>query len=194
MIDGGQSCSRPKWRWLVAPGITAFITFWLLIALGVWQLQRYKLKEGIEAVIHEAALEAPVALPARPSPYEKVFISGRWVPGKAALYGDIVHDAPAGPIAGGELIMPFRRPNGQIVLVDLGWVPEQSPSPLAEPAGETRVVGYVHAPILPGWFAAPDDPGQELYYTLNPARMGAGLGFVTVAPYTLIAMGPLPPP
>ncbi len=186
-----DSSAPPKWRRLIAPGIAAFITFWLLIALGVWQLHRLKWKEGILASIHQAEIAAPIPLPENPTPFEKVSISGTWIPGKAALYGDEVHDTPAGPVPGGELIQPLRRPNGDIVLVDLGWVPEQSPVPLPSPAAPA---GYLHAPITPNFLSPADDPARNLYYTLDPARIGAGLGFPEVAPYILIEMGPLPPP
>ncbi len=182
------------WRRLAAPGIAAFITFWLLIALGVWQLHRLKWKEGILAEIHLAAISAPIPLPAHPTPFEKVSLAGRWIPGKAALYGDEVHDSPHGPIAGGEIIMPFQQPDGRITLVDLGWVPEQKPAPLPEPAGPASAVGYLHAPIAPGWFAGTDDPADGLYYTLNSQKIAAGMGLANVTPYILIAMGPLPPP
>jgi surfeit locus 1 family protein len=182
------------WRRIRGPGIAAFIAFWVLLGLGYWQLQRLAWKEGIIAAIHHAAISAPVPLPENPTPFEKVSIQGSWIPGKAALYGDEVHDAPAGPIEGGELIMPFQRPNGEVILVDLGWVPQTSPTPIPEPTGSTQVSGYLHAPIPPGWFAGTDSPAQGLYYTLNPDKIGAGLGFGLVAPYTLIAMGPLPPP
>lgn len=185
---------KPKWRRLIAPGIAAFITLWLLIALGVWQLHRLKWKEGILAEIHQAAISAPIPLPAHPTPFEKVLITGSWVPGKAALYGEIVHDSPNGPVAGGEIIMPLRRPNGQIVLVDLGWVPQQTATPLPEPPGTAEVAGYLHASIEPGWFAGTDDPAQNLYYTLDTGKIAAGLHLTDVAPHILIAMGPLPPP
>jgi surfeit locus 1 family protein len=186
--------ARPDYRRLIAPGIAAFICFWVFIALGVWQLHRLKWKEGIIAVIHQAAISAPVPMPANPTPFEKIYLTGSWIPGKAALYGDEVHDGPTTPIPGGELIMPFREQNGTVVLVDLGWVPQTSPAPVAVPPGLATVTGYLHSPNTPGWFAAPDDPARQLYYTLDPARIGAGLGFTSVAPFTLIAMGPLPPP
>jgi surfeit locus 1 family protein len=178
----------------VAPGVATVVGVCLLVALGVWQLHRLKWKEGIIAEIRQAQVSAPVPLPAHPTPFEKVAIAGTWIPGKAALYGDEVHDSPHGPIAGGELIMPLRRPDGQVVLVDLGWVPQSVPQPIVEPPGRSEAVGYVHAPITPGWFAGTDDPKAELYYTLDPARIGAGMGFARVAPYVLIAMGPKPPP
>jgi surfeit locus 1 family protein len=62
------------------------------------------------------------------------------------------------------------------------------------PGGTTTAVGYLHAPIAPNFFSGADQPGAGLYYTLDPARIGAGMGLGTVAPFTLIAMGPLPPP
>jgi len=183
-----------RYRRLIAPGIAAFLLFCLMMALGVWQLHRLKWKEGILASIHTAEISAPIPLPANPAPFEKVSIAGTWVPGHAALYGDEVHDSPNGPIEGGELIMPLLRPGGSIVLVDLGWVPQTRPQPVAVPAGLTSATGYLHGAIEPGWFAGKDDPAHGLYYTLDPAKIGAGMGLQNIAPFMLIGMGPLPPP
>jgi surfeit locus 1 family protein len=180
------------WRRLIAPGISAFIVFWLLIALGVWQMHRLTWKEGIIASIRQAQAAAPVQLPPDPSPFEKVIVTGTWIPGKAALYGDEVHDSPNGPVPGAELIMPLRRADGEVVLVDLGWVPEATPVPMANPPA--AAVGYIHAPIHADWTSGTDDPAQGLYYTLDPQKIGAGLGLANVAPYTLIVLGPMPPP
>ncbi len=181
-----------NWRRLIAPGITAFIVFWLLIAMGVWQLHRLQWKEGIIASISEAQAASPIALPVTPSPFEKVIVTGVWIPGKAALYGDEVHDSPHGPVPGAELIMPLQRPDGSVVLVNLGWVPQAAPTPLSNPPASA--VGYIHAPIRANWLSPPDDPAHGLYYTLDPQRIGAGLSLQNVAPYVLIVLGPLPPP
>jgi surfeit locus 1 family protein len=183
-----------NWRRLKAPGISAFICFWLLIALGIWQLQRLKWKEGILAQIHTAEISAPIPLPVHPNRFEKVVISGAWIPGKSVLYSDEVHDAPAGPIEGGELIMPFQQTAGPVILVDLGWVPEKKPKPAPVPAGNVSVIGYIHQTESPGLFAEQDVPAAGLYYTLNPGKIGADLGFANVEPFVLIAMGPMPPP
>jgi surfeit locus 1 family protein len=193
--SGEGRVQRPaNWRRLIAPGIAAVLTFCLLIALGVWQLQRLKWKQAILASIHTAAISAPIPMPAHPTPFQKVTITGQWIQGKAALYGDEVHDSPNGPIPGGELIMPFQEANGAIILVDLGWVPQTVPKPWPEPAGTAAAIGYLHAPSPPAMFAGTDDPNAGLYYTLDPQRIAAGMGLPTVAPYTLIAMGPMPPP
>jgi surfeit locus 1 family protein len=187
------SRENPRWRRLRAPGIAAFICFWLLIGLGVWQLYRLQWKEGILAQIHLAEISPPIALPAHPNRFEKVIVSGTWVPGKAILYGDEVHDGPVTPVEGGQLIQPLREASGRVILVDLGWVPERKPVAVAMPAGPVSVVGYIHKTESPGWFAGQDDPAAGLYYTLNPAKMGAAMGFAEVAPFALVAMGPLPP-
>ncbi len=183
---------RQKWRRIRGVTIATFLCFWTLIALGVWQLHRLTWKEGILADLHTAALAPPVALPANPTPFEKVFATGTWLPGKAALYGDEVHDTPAGPVEGGEIIVPLRRADNSVLLVDLGWIAGRTPTiPTNLPATPT---GYLHAPIAPGWFAGADDPAHGLFYTLDPARIAAGLGLGPVLPEILICLGPLPPP
>lgn len=181
-----------RWRRLIWPGVAAFLCFWLLIGLGVWQLHRLKWKEGILADIHRAELAPPVPLPARPGRFQKVAVQGVWLPNKAALYGDEVHDGPVTPVEGGQLIQPLRTSSGQTILVDLGWVPERAPQ-VAE-TGPASVVGYVRASVDPGWFAGKDKPGAGLYYTLTAGRIGAGMGLPHVAPFVLVAMGALPPP
>lgn len=180
------------WRRLLAPGIAAFICFWLLIALGIWQLHRLAWKEAILANIQRAEISAPIPLPAHPTPFQKIFATGTWIPGKAALYGDEVHDSATGPIPGGELIQPLRLPNGNILLADLGWVPQQTPTPFAPP-GPVTLSGYLHDPIIPDWTSGADDPVHGHFYTLNPQNIAAGLKLPAVLPYTLIVMGPLPP-
>jgi surfeit locus 1 family protein len=185
---------KPDYRRIKTAGISAFILFWVLISLGVWQLYRLKWKEGILAQIHTAEISAPIPLPSHPNRFEKVQVSGIWIPGKAALYGDEVHDTPTGPIGGGQLLVPLRQTNGQIMFVDLGWVHETTPVPPALPAGVQSVTGYIHKTEKPGWFAGADNQAIGLYYTLNPEKIAAAMGLADVSPYAIIAMGPMPPP
>ncbi len=145
------------------------------------------------AQLHIAEISPPIPLPSHPNRFEKVIVSGVWVPGVAVLYGDEVHDGPVTPVEGGELIQPFREASGRVILVDLGWVPERTPVPITLPSGSASVVGYIHQTESPGWFAGQDNPAAKLYYTLNPARIGADMGFTNVAPFALVAMGPMSP-
>jgi surfeit locus 1 family protein len=185
---------RSKLHRIKSAAIAAFILFWVLIALGVWQLYRLQWKEGILAAIHQAEISAPIPLPAHPNRFQKVVISGHWMSAKAVLYGDEVHDTPTGPIEGGQLVMPFMRDTGQPILVDVGWVHEQAPEPAAEPTGKVSVVGYIHKSEAPGWFVGADQPSLGLYYTLNPEKIATAMGISGIAPFALIEIGPLPPP
>ena len=183
---------RARWRRLVGMGVISVVGIILLIALGVWQVHRYKYKLGIQAEIHAAQLARPVKLGARPSPYQKVAITGRWLAGKAVLYGDQVRNSPAGPVRGAQLIMPFRRDSGEIVLVDLGWIPGSTAHPVPVPGGRTEVSGYVKAPNAPGLFSAKNDPEAGIFYTLDPKAIGRALGLDHVADLTLVMLGPKP--
>lgn len=188
----GLALTRSGWRRLAGMGTISLVTFWILIALGVWQVHRWHYKDRVQRQIDAAQLAPPVPMPARPSPYQKVAIAGQWIAGSAAFYGDQVRNSPDGPVQGAQLIMPFRRDTGEVVLVDLGWVPGTVPKPVPVPAGPATVSGYVQKALKPGLFSAADNVAGRVFYTLDPQRIGAGLGFDHVADFTLIVVGPRP--
>lgn len=183
---------RARWRRLVGMGVISVVGTALLIALGVWQVHRYEYKMAVQAEIHAAQLAPPVPLGPQPSPYQKVAVVGHWLDSKAAFYGDQVRNSPAGPVRGAQLIMPFRRDSGGVVLVDLGWVRGSTPRPVPVPVGRTEVSGYVRAPRKPGLFSARNDPAAGIFYTLDPEAIGAGLGLHEITPFTLVMLGPKP--
>jgi surfeit locus 1 family protein len=165
----------------------------ILIALGVWQLQRREWKLGILAAIDRAESGPAVALGADPAAFAKVFVTGTLLPARA-LYGIEVRDQLGGqPREGAQLVGVVRRPGAPDVVVDLGWVPidDGAPDPLraVEPARVVTVTGYVRAPEHPNWLSARDDPGARRFYALDPAAIGAALGVADVAPFTLVALG-----
>ena len=176
----------------MGPGVAAVILFWCLIALGVWQVHRYHYKQGILAAVAQAQLEPPVPLPAHPTRFEKVAVSGVWLADRAAFYGDQIRDTPAGQVQGAQLVMPLRRKDGQIVLVDLGWVQGTSPAPVPVPSGIVQVSGYVEPASRRGVFAARDNAAKLIFYTLAPRRIGTAMGFSDVADFTLVMLGPPP--
>lgn len=179
---------------LLGPAISTLVMLALLVGLGVWQIERLHWKLGILAQIDRAEALPPVRLPVHPSPFAKVEISGVWQNAAQALYGAEGRDSlAAGPQMGGQLIMPLLRPGQPPVLVDRGWIPSGRLGHVAAPGGMTTVQGYVRAADHPHLFSATDDPAAHLFYTLDPAAIGAALGLPRVAPFTLIAMGPTPP-
>jgi surfeit locus 1 family protein len=159
----------------------------VLIGLGVWQLERRAWKLGVLAQIDRAESGPAIPMPADPPPFAKVRATGTLRPDLQARYGSDVRDLPSGPVIGSFLIEPLERPGQDPLLVNLGWVPTGQS---VAPAG-TAVEGYIRTPGRPGPFSAPDDPAQHRFFTLDPAPIGASLGLPHVAPFVLVAMGPV---
>lgn len=179
-------------RRLLVPVVSTVLMLAVLVGLGTWQVERLAWKRRLLAEIAAAEQAPAVALPAAPSPFTKVAVQGRLRPDLAALYGAEVREGRAGPVLGGQIIVPLERDGVPPVLVDLGWVPADRRASLPLPPGEVTIAGYVRPPDHPGLFSASDDPKARLFYTLDPRAIGAALGLKEVAPFTLVALGPTP--
>jgi len=165
----------------------------VLLGLGTWQVERLHWKQALLAQIALAEAAPPIQLPAHPRPFTKVAATGHLRNDLSAQYGAEVHDTSFGPQLGSRLIVPLERQGADPVLVDRGWVSSSRRQPISLPAGEVTIEGYVRPGDRPGFFAAKDDPAERLFYTLDPAAIGAALGLQRVAPFVLVAMGPPPP-
>ena len=166
----------------------------VLLGLGTWQIHRLAWKEAILARIAAAQAAAAVKLPADPGPFEKVSVTGRFLPGATALYGVEVRDLPTGATMGGQLLMPFDA-DGRVILVDRGWVPSTAAitaPTVAAPPGPVTLVGFARPAERPGVLSPTDDTVGRLFFTLNPKRIGAALGLGPVAPFTFVVLGPPP--
>jgi surfeit locus 1 family protein len=183
---------RARWRRLIGMGVFSLVMLVLLLTLGVWQVHRWHYKDRIQREIIAAQLLPPIRLPPHPTPYQKVAISGHWLATKAAFFADQIRNSPAGPLQGSQLIMPFQRRNGDVVMVDLGWVQGTTPQPSPVPAGPAVVSGYVQAAQNFGPFAAKSNAAKRMFYTLDPRQIGAALGLHHVQNFTLIVLGPQP--
>jgi surfeit locus 1 family protein len=117
-----------------------------------------------------------------------VSATGTFLPDKASLYGAEVRDIMSGPAMGARMIEPMRRTNGEVILVDRGWVPTSRPGPLDEPPGVVTVSGYVRVGDRPGWFSAQDDPVRRRFFTLDPKAIGAAIGQPDVPPFVLVVL------
>jgi surfeit locus 1 family protein len=178
----------PKGR-LIVPGVITLLMLAVLIGLGVWQLERRAWKLSVLAQIDQAESGPAIPMPADPPPFAKVRVTGTLRPDLQARYGSDVRELPSGSAIGAYLIEPLERPGQEPLLVDLGWVPTGQ---TVAPSG-TVVEGYIRAPSRPGLFSAKDDPAGRRFFTLDPAPIAASLGLARVAPFTLVAMGPVTP-
>jgi len=165
----------------------------VLLGLGTWQVYRLRWKQAILAQLAHAEAAPPIPLPDIPEPYTKVAVTGHLRADLSAQYAVEVRDTRDGPQMGTYLVQPLERTAELPLLVERGWVPQKRATPIDQPQGQTTIVGYIHEPDTPGLFSAKDDPAARIFYTLNPAAIGASLGLGHVAPFILVALGPAPP-
>ncbi len=173
-------------RRLVVPAISTVAMLAVLLSLGFWQMERRAWKNDLMARFDAAELLPAIPMPNTPDSFAKVRLEGRLRTDLQAFYGAEVH----GEVLGAQLIMPLERNGADTVLVDLGWVPMARRDPLVLPQG--AVEGYVRPAEHAGRFSATDNPGQRLFYTLDPAPIADALGLARVAPFTLVALGHAP--
>jgi surfeit locus 1 family protein len=170
----------------------------VLLGLGSWQVKRLFWKQALLAQIAQAEASGPVPLPrteagGMPSPFMKISATGTFLPDETALYGAEVRDvAPGagggGPTMGAQLIEPMREVNGELILVDRGWVPLSRSAPLDQPTGEVTVSGYVRLGDSQHWFSAADDPSARRFFTLDPQAIGTAMRLPGIRPFVLVVL------
>jgi len=126
----------------------------ILIALGVWQMQRLAWKEGVLAQIESRINDAPIALPATLDPATDAYLP---IQTQGTLDGNtlriLVSQKDVG--AGYRLITALDT-GARRVLVDRGFIPTGAPdAPL--PTGAITVTGNLQWPQeIDGYTPAPD--------------------------------------
>lgn len=143
----------------------------VLLALGVWQLQRLEWKRGILAEIEASIGAPPLAVPPDPDPGTHRFLSvtaaGRVLP--RALR--VLTTDEGGPAF--RIVSPFET-GGRTLLLDRGVIPAGAPLP-PPPAGERIVEGNLHWPEADS-FTPPPDPAEGLWYARDVRSMAEELG------------------
>lgn len=174
--------------------IATLVALAILIALGVWQLQRLKWKEGLLA--HIAALQSAAARPIEPvldalsqgrdEDFTRVKVT---CPGLATapfveLYGIIQGQAGARLISACAVESARYR----TVLVDRGFVPDTvTARPAVDRAATTPLVvtGVLRKPERGNLFTPPSGPRR--WFVRDAAGMARQLNAPAPAPYFLMA-------
>ena len=146
----------------------------ILIALGIWQLQRLQWKEAKLAAIEAMLVQAPVSLPdavdAGADRYRGVTVAGRFT-GEVVFSLDSMRDA--GP--GKRVIAVLQTAAGRRVLVDRGiWLEGTSATPLL--AHEAVVAGNLDWPQEVDSFTPPPDVKTGLWFARDVGAMAKVLG------------------
>ena len=172
---------KPRaWPVVLAAGVGVAI----LLALGVWQLDRLAWKQDLLAQLAANISAEPVDL----ARAEAVAASGgtnEFL--KVAVRGRFNHDAEMRMISvhdggpGWEIITPLITEDGRAVLVDRGVVPDREKDAIDRPADPVEVTGYVrNYSGRQGFFAPENDPASGVWYwwdvpaMLANARLPAG--------------------
>jgi len=194
-------------RSLLLPGVVAAAGFAVLIALGIWQLERKAWKENLIATLAERMSAPPSRLPlpeqwagldqARDE-FRRVAMRGEFKPGREArVYSGAaaLREDVKGP--GYFAFSPMQLPDGSTVAVNRGYVdnpnPDASLKSLALPKSGAEIVGALRWPEQPGWFVAPYSDRQDLWFARDHRAMAARYGWGEVAPFYVEMESPAPP-
>jgi len=188
--------------WVLA--IAAAILFAILVALGIWQLERRAWKEALIARVEAGLAAAPSPAPG-PAVWPTLDLTGmEYQPVQVTGVFDhanevhVVHTLadPKGPFGGigYQVFTPLRTSEGWWVYVNRGFVPRERKDPTArgegQIAGEVVVTGLLRAPHRRSWFTPGDDIEDNAWFSRDPVPFAAasGLPADAVAPYYIDAM------
>lgn len=179
--------ARPS-LWLTVPSLAAFV---LLIALGVWQVERRAWKlaliDRVEQRVHAPAqpIPAPASWPAVAAAndeYRHVRLAGRFLHDRETLVQAVTEEGP-----GYWVLTPLQRDDGTIVLVNRGFVPSErrdaSTRQGGSPDGKVEITGLLRMTEPKGGFLRNNVPQHNRWYSRDVAAIAAARGLAHVAPF-----------
>jgi surfeit locus 1 family protein len=183
-------------RPLLAPGVAALVVFAILLALGVWQLERKAWKDGLITQIETRVHGAPGEIVpegqwaewrATDDEFRRVGLTGTFLHDKEVAVHGLLSAQRGSPVQGFYLFTPLRLASGAAVMVNRGFVPSELRDSARRteprPAGEAAVTGLVRAPDTPGWFMPDNRPERDEWFTRDLAAMARSRGLERVAPF-----------
>lgn len=144
----------------------------ILLALGVWQMQRLAWKQGVIADIEGYMAGAPVAIPWRPDDERHRYlpVTATGTLGIEALFV-LVSQKNLG--AGYRVIAPFET-DGRRVLADLGFAPTQIKAK-SNHAGPATLTGNLQWPQEVDGFTPAPDLAENIWYARDVPAMAEAL-------------------
>jgi surfeit locus 1 family protein len=195
---------RRSWLGLLVP---ALLLWSVLVALGTWQLQRKTWKEALIATLTERLAAPPVAPPAPDSwthlnpasdEYRRVKFTAAFDNGNEALvYAAASAFRPDVTGRGYWVFTPARLPDGAVVIVNRGFIPEDRKDIAARAAGEidgaVEIAGAMRWPDARNWFSPADDPAHNLWFARDPSAIATAKKIGPVSPFYVEQELPMPP-
>jgi len=159
--------------------------------LGVWQVQRLHWKHELIARIDARVHAAPVAPPARDDwpqatairdEYRPVVVTGAYLRNNDTRVQAVTERGP-----GWWLLTPLREDDGDIILVNRGFVPSDWKGDAAAPAGPIRVTGLLRMSEPRGAFLRHNDPAHDRWYSRDVTAIARARGLGETAPWFIDA-------
>lgn len=182
-----RNAARPSLR-LAVLSLTAFA---LLIALGVWQIERRAWKlaliDRVEQRVHAPAqpIPSPATWPTVSTAndeYRHVGVSGRFLHDRETLVQAVTEEGP-----GYWVLTPLQRSDGTLVLVNRGFVPPErrdaSTRRDGNPQGQVEITGLLRVTEPKGGFLRNNLPQHNRWYSRDVAAIAAARGLDHVAPF-----------
>lgn len=186
--ERGERSPRSPVTLAVLGGLAALV-FVVLIALGVWQVERRAWKHAliaqVDARIHASAAAAPApaewpAITAANAAYRRVEVSGNYLTGH-----DVFVQATTALGGGYWVVTPLRDARGFTVLINRGFsTARAAPTP---PAGDVRVTGLLRITEPNGGFLRTNDPAGDRWYSRDVGAVARSKRLIDVAPYFIDA-------
>ncbi|WP_369719794.1 SURF1 family protein [Bradyrhizobium sp. LLZ17] len=183
--------ARPS-LWVTILSLAAFV---LLIALGVWQVERRTWKlaliDRVEQRVHAEAQPIPSpaswpAVTAANDEYRHVTVSGRFLHDRETLVQAVTEEGP-----GYWVLTPLQRGDGTLVLINRGFVPSErrdvSTRRDGNPQGEVAITGLLRVTEPKGGFLRNNVPQHNRWYSRDVAAIAAERGLDEVAPFFIDA-------
>lgn len=181
------SAARPH-LWLTVPSLIVFV---ILMALGVWQVERRAWKlaliDRVEQRVHAPAQPIPSrdswpAITAANDEYRHVSVSGRFLHDRETLVQAVTEEGP-----GYWVLTPLRRDDGISILINRGFVPserrEASTRRDGNPDGQVEITGLLRITEPKGGFLRDNVPQHNRWYSRDVAAIAAARGLQHVAPF-----------
>lgn len=146
----------------------------VLVALGIWQVQRLEWKTSVLDEIEARIGAEPVAVPEDADPTRD-----RYLPVRATgSFGEeevhiLVSTREIGPAF--RVISPFTTEQGRRILVDRGIVPDEAKED-RRPAGAATIRGNLHWPDEVNAFTPDRDVARNVWFARDVGALADALG------------------
>ncbi len=163
------------------PTVFSLPAILVMIGLAVWQVERLHWKEALIAERISRTSAAPIGLPPvgadlAPLEFRRVAVTGTFDHGHEFYLAARSQNGNVGYWIG----TPFKTEQGETVLINRGWVPEEKKLPEAraeaQATGTVTINGVIRLPQVKAYFQPENEAAKNVWFYIDPRQMAAFAG------------------